>query len=118
MDILEQLLGLEKQAAALVTAADTVAGQRKAAARVEAQTAHSAELKKVAGEIAASVEAERSRLAGERIIICYVYYCCTVHINRISYEFSGIIYIRCTTYINVTGGRINRTPKPAVQCAG
>jgi hypothetical protein len=66
MDILEQLLGLEKQAAALVTAADTVAGQRKAAARVEAQTAHSAELKKVAGEIAASVEAERSRLAGER----------------------------------------------------
>jgi hypothetical protein len=66
MDILEQLLGLEKQAASLVTAADTVAGQRRAAARVEAQTAQSAEQKKVAGEIAAAVEAERGRLAGER----------------------------------------------------
>jgi hypothetical protein len=66
MDILEQLLALEKQAAALVTAADTVAGQRRAAARVEAQTAQTAGLKKVAGEIAAAVEAERGRLAGER----------------------------------------------------
>ncbi len=67
MDILEQLLGLEKQAAALVTAADAVAGQRRAAARVEAQTAQSDGLKKVAEEIAAAVEAERGRLAGERI---------------------------------------------------
>jgi hypothetical protein len=66
MDILEQLLGLEKQAAALVTAADTVAGQRKAAARVEAQTAHAAELKKAAEDVAAAIEAERGRLAGER----------------------------------------------------
>jgi hypothetical protein len=66
MDILEQLLALEKQAAAMVTAADTVAGQRRAAARVEAQTARADELKEIAGEIAAAVEAERSRLAGER----------------------------------------------------
>ncbi len=66
MDILEQLLGLEKQAAALASAADTVAGQRKAAARVEAQTAHVAELRRIAEEVAAAVEAERTRLAGER----------------------------------------------------
>jgi uncharacterized protein (DUF2141 family) len=66
MDILEQLLDLEKQAAALVTAAESVASQRKAAARVEAQTAQADGLKKVAGEIAATVEAERGRLAGER----------------------------------------------------
>ena len=66
MDILEELLALEKQAAALVTAAETVAGQRKAAARVETQTAQADEVKKVAGEIAAALEAERGRLAGER----------------------------------------------------
>ena len=66
MDILEQLLALEKQAAALVTAAETVAGQRKAAARVEAQTAQVDEVKKVAGEVAAALEAERGRLAEER----------------------------------------------------
>ena len=66
MDILEELLALEKQAAALVTAAETVSGQRKAAARVEAQTAQVDEVKKVAGEIAAALEAERGRLAEER----------------------------------------------------
>jgi hypothetical protein len=66
MDILEQLLALEKQAAALVSAAETVAGQRRAAARVEAQTAQVDEVKKVAGEIAAALEAERGRLAAER----------------------------------------------------
>ncbi|MCX7029997.1 MAG: hypothetical protein NTU62_07735 [Spirochaetes bacterium] len=66
MDILEQLLALEKQAAALVTAAETVAGQRKAAARVAAQSAHVAELKKAAENVAAAVDAERARLAGER----------------------------------------------------
>ena len=66
MDILEQLLALEKQAAALVAAAETVASQRKAAARVAAQTAHADELRRVAEEIAAAVEAERGRLAGER----------------------------------------------------
>ena len=66
MDILEQLLALEKQAAGLVAAAETVASQRKAAARVEAQTAQADEVKKVAGEIATAVETERGRLAGER----------------------------------------------------
>jgi hypothetical protein len=66
MDILEQLLGLEKQAAALVSAAETVAGQRKASARVAAQTAHSAELKKAAEDAAAAVEAERARIGSER----------------------------------------------------
>jgi hypothetical protein len=66
MDILEQLLAMEKQAADLVAAADTVAGQRKASARVEAQTAQTDGLKKIASEIAAAVEAERGRLAGER----------------------------------------------------
>ena len=66
MDILEELLALEKQAAALVTAAETVAGQRKAAARVEAQTVQVDEVKKVAGEVAAALDAERGRLADER----------------------------------------------------
>ena len=66
MDILEQLLALEKQAAALVTAAETVAGQRKAAARVESRAAQADDVKKVAGEIAAALEAERGRLAEER----------------------------------------------------
>lgn len=67
MDILEQLLGLEKEAAALVTAADTVASQRKAAARVAAQTEHADELRRVADEITAAVDAERVRLADERV---------------------------------------------------
>ena len=66
MDILEQLLALEKQAAALVTAAETVAGQRKAAARVESRAAQADDVKKVTGEIAAALEAERGRLAEER----------------------------------------------------
>ena len=66
MDILEQLLALEKEASALVTAAETVADQRRAAARVEAQAAQAAGLKQAAGEITASLEAERTRLADER----------------------------------------------------
>ncbi len=66
MDILEQLLALEKQASGLVAAAESVASQRKAEARVAAQTGHTAELRRVAEEVAAAVERERSRLADER----------------------------------------------------
>ena len=66
MDILEQLLVLEKQAAGLVAASETEAGQRKAAARVAAQTEHSAVLKRAAAEAAAALDAERTRLDAER----------------------------------------------------
>lgn len=66
MDILERLLGLEKEAATLVAAAETVAGQRTAAARVEAQNARNAAVARATEEIAAAIEAERARLAAER----------------------------------------------------
>ena len=67
MDILEQLLVLEKQAAGLVAAAETEAGQRKAAARVAAQADHAVALKQAATEAAVTVEAERGRLEAERV---------------------------------------------------
>jgi hypothetical protein len=66
MDILEQLLVLEKQAAGLVAAAEGEAGQRKAAARVAALTAQAAALKQAAADVAAALEAERVRLEAER----------------------------------------------------
>jgi len=66
MDILEQLLALEKEAAALVAAADTEAAQRKAAARVAAQTDRASAVAKAAAEVAAAVEAERRRIGVER----------------------------------------------------
>ncbi|HSV93568.1 MAG TPA: hypothetical protein VLH81_10850, partial [Desulfobacterales bacterium] len=64
--ILEQLLVLEKQAAGLVAAAETEAGQRKAAARVAAHTDHATALKQAAADAAAIVDAERTRLEAER----------------------------------------------------
>ncbi len=66
MDILEQLLVQEKQAASLVAEADAEASKRKAAARVAAQSEHAVALKKAAEEVAVAVEAERGRLSGER----------------------------------------------------
>jgi len=66
MDILEQLLALEKEAAALVAATDTEVAQRKAAARVAAQTDRASAVAKAAAEVAAAVEAERRRVGGER----------------------------------------------------
>ena len=66
MDILEQLLVLEKQAAGLVAAAEVEAGQRKAAARVAAQAAQAAALKQAAADVAVTLSAERARLEAER----------------------------------------------------
>jgi len=66
MEILEQLLALEKEAAARVAAADTEAAQRKAAARVAAQADRASAVAKAAAEVAATVEAERRRIGGER----------------------------------------------------
>ena len=68
MDILEQLLVLEKQAAGLVAAAEVEAGQRKAAARVAAQAAQAAALKQAAADAAAALDAERARLEAERVV--------------------------------------------------
>jgi hypothetical protein len=66
MDILEQLLVLEKQAAGLVAAAEVESGQRKAAARVAAQAAQAAALKQAVADVATALEAERARLESER----------------------------------------------------
>jgi hypothetical protein len=65
-DILEKLLGVEKDASVLVAGAEGEAGRRRAAAQAEAQARHAEALKAAAAEAAARVAAERTRLAAER----------------------------------------------------
>ncbi len=65
-DILERLLGVEKDASVLVASAETEAGRRRAAAQADAQVRHGEALKTAATEAAARVAAERERIAAER----------------------------------------------------
>jgi hypothetical protein len=65
-DILEKLLGVEKDASVLVADAEAEAGRRKAAAQVESQKRYTEALKEKAVEAEARVAAERGKIAAER----------------------------------------------------
>ena len=65
-DILEKLLGVEKDAAVLVAEAEAEAGRRKAAARVEAEERCAEALRRKAAELEKRIAAERERIAAER----------------------------------------------------
>jgi vacuolar-type H+-ATPase subunit H len=65
-DMLDTILGLEKNAAALIAEAEADAAHRVALARGEAQRSVSEVLKKTAREGDAAVEAERARVTAER----------------------------------------------------
>jgi hypothetical protein len=65
-DMLEKLLGVEKRATSVITAADAEAKQRVARTRGEAQKKHAALLKQKTAELESAVAAERERLAAER----------------------------------------------------
>jgi vacuolar-type H+-ATPase subunit H len=65
-DILEKLLGVEKDASVLVTEAEAEANRRKAAARAEAQKLYAEALKEQAARSAQRVAVERERVAAER----------------------------------------------------
>jgi hypothetical protein len=65
-DILEKLLGVEKDASVLVVHAETEAARRKAAVQAEAQKRTSDLLKEKALQSEARVAAERGRIAEER----------------------------------------------------
>jgi vacuolar-type H+-ATPase subunit H len=65
-DILEKLLGVEKDAAVLVTDAEAEANRRKAAARAEAQKLSAEALKEQAVRSEQRVAAEKKLIAAER----------------------------------------------------
>ena len=65
-DILEKLLGVEKDASVLVTEAEAEANRRKAAARAEAQKLYAEALKEQAARSAQRVAVEKKRIAAER----------------------------------------------------
>jgi vacuolar-type H+-ATPase subunit H len=65
-DILEKLLGVEKNAAAIVAEAEAEAHRRMAQARGETQKRSAETLKKKTTEGDEAVAAERSRIAAER----------------------------------------------------
>jgi hypothetical protein len=65
-DMLEQLLGVEKKAASLVSEAEDEASRRTTQVRVESQRRHSETLKKKAIDVEKDVQAEKERLAVER----------------------------------------------------
>ncbi len=65
-DILEKLLGVEKDASVLVTDAEAEASQRKTAARVEAQKLYAEALKEQAARSEQRIAAEKERIAAER----------------------------------------------------
>jgi vacuolar-type H+-ATPase subunit H len=65
-DILEKLLGVEKDALVLVTDAEAEANRRKAAARADAQKIYSEALKGQATRPEQRVAAEKARIAAER----------------------------------------------------
>jgi vacuolar-type H+-ATPase subunit H len=65
-DMLEKLLSVEKNAAALIGEAEAEARRRTAAARVEAQKKHAEVLKGKAAEAEQALEAARKDSAAER----------------------------------------------------
>ncbi len=65
-DILEKLLGVEKNAADLVSAAEAEATRRKTQARADAQKQHAALLKEKAESLSRTLAAEKDRLKAER----------------------------------------------------
>ncbi len=65
-DILEKLLGVEKDASVLVTEAEAEGNRRKAAARAEAQRLYAEALKEHAGRCEQRIAAEKQRVAAER----------------------------------------------------
>jgi hypothetical protein len=65
-DILEKLLGVEKDASVLVSGAEGEAARRRAAALSEAQARHAEVLRRAAVDAAARVESEKARIAAER----------------------------------------------------
>jgi hypothetical protein len=65
-DMLEQLLGVEKNAAQIVADAEAEASRRTSQTRLESQRATTEFLKTKAQQSAADVDAERARLAAER----------------------------------------------------
>jgi vacuolar-type H+-ATPase subunit H len=65
-DMLEKLLGAEKNAAALIAEAEAEAQRRKAAARADAQKRHAELLKEKSAEEERALAAESASLAAER----------------------------------------------------
>jgi F0F1-type ATP synthase membrane subunit b/b' len=65
-DILDRLLGVEKDAGALVTETETEAARRKTQARLEAQKEHTRLIAEKAKELEARIDSERDRLKKER----------------------------------------------------
>jgi vacuolar-type H+-ATPase subunit H len=65
-DMLEKILGVEKDASALVAEAEAEASRRLAQARGETQKTVAELLKKKAAEGEGALEAERARVAAER----------------------------------------------------
>ena len=65
-DMLEQLLGVEKSAAAIIAEAETDAARRTARARIDAQKESTETLKQKAAEMDRAVDAEKVTLAAER----------------------------------------------------
>jgi len=65
-DMLEKLLGVEKNAARLLAEAEAEAARRKASARAEAQKRHAELLKQKTQEADTAVAEEKTRIAAER----------------------------------------------------
>jgi vacuolar-type H+-ATPase subunit H len=65
-DILEKLLGVEKDASVLVTDAEAEANRRKAAARAEAQRLYAEALKEQSARSEQRIAVEKKRIAAER----------------------------------------------------
>jgi hypothetical protein len=72
-DILEKLLGVEKQAASLVSDAEEEANRRTTQVRVECQRRHAEALKQKALEVDKQLQAEKARLADERAAKIHAY---------------------------------------------
>jgi hypothetical protein len=65
-DILDKLLGIEKDASGLTAEAEAEANRRKTLARIEAQKEHTRLLAEKARDIESRIAEERARLAEER----------------------------------------------------
>jgi vacuolar-type H+-ATPase subunit H len=72
-DMLEKLLGAEKNAAVLLEDAETEAARRKADARAEARKKHAELLKEKTREGDAAIAAEKARIAAEKVRLIGAY---------------------------------------------
>lgn len=94
-DMLEKLLGVEKNAARLLTEAEAEANRRRADARAEAQKKHAELLKEKTLEGDAAVAAERQRIAAERqrLILAYKEKLAGIPADREAFSRAALAFI-------------------------